>query len=150
MKKMSIVGLISGAVLGLVLAGAMLLAGGVLMSEDATAASPSGSTEEIQGSWVLTSWSDPSKLPDVPITMNVEDGLVNGISACNNYSGPLTLNGDSWETGLMAMTMMYCMDTAEAETTYLALLDSATSWVHEGESLVLSANGSEVLRFNKA
>ena len=148
MKKLSIAGVIAGVAVAGLLAGAMILYSG-LTGRDATASGPNGSGTPL-GSWVLTSWSDPAKLPGVAITMNVEATLVNGVSACNNYSGPVTVEGEKFTTGLMATTMMFCADTAEAETTYLELLATVTTWARDGDSLVLSRDGIEILRFDRA
>ncbi|MDR0488315.1 MAG: META domain-containing protein [Propionibacteriaceae bacterium] len=150
-RKLSVVSLVVGIATGISLAGAMYLAGGAMTNRDNTASGPvDKGSEKIQGSWALVSWSDAAEIPEVPITLIIESPLVFGVSACNNYSGPITIKGDSWKVGELATTMMYCMDTAEAETTYLALFNSVDTWFLDGGSLVLTSNGVEVLRFDKA
>ena len=142
MKRLPIAGLVAGVAAACLIAGVMILTGAARAEGDA----PDGATLT-QGSWVLTSWSDSSDLPEADITLNLEDGHIYGVSACNNYNGPVTIEGNSFQAGLMATTMMFCEDSADAETTYLALLASVTEWNMDGDSLVLSADGAEILRF---
>jgi len=151
MKKLSVVGVLAGMVV------AGLLALSMFLSKDAIAEGPakSGAPDVtlINGSWILASWSDPADLPDADISLNVETGeeglRVYGISACNNYMGPITVEGASFSAGLMALTQMLCADSADAEMTYLELLAKADSWAMDGDCLVLSADDTEVLRFDR-
>ena len=105
------------------------------------------------GSWVLTSWSDPSAVPTDPnsITLTIADGRVSGKSACNQYNGPVKIDGKGFSAGDMATTMMACFDDlASAENTYLRLLADVDAWSIDGGELVLSTNGVETLRYKAA
>ncbi|MCL1922993.1 MAG: META domain-containing protein [Propionibacteriaceae bacterium] len=148
MKKAPIVAVAAIVVLALFGSGLMLL---TAKTPDDTTPSPEGSpqVDAPYGSWILKSWSSQVELPADKITMNVESGKVSGVSACNNYNGPIEIDQESFSTGLFAQTMMFCEDVDEAERTYLELLDSVTSWTVDGE-LILSSEGTEVLRFSRA
>jgi heat shock protein HslJ len=100
--------------------------------------------------WTLVSWTHAADLPVVPITMQFEDGSLHGSSGCNNYFGPVTLDDTGFTTGPMATTMMYCPDTAEAEDTYLGLLETVDGWNMDGDHLVLTTGAAETLRFAAA
>ena len=147
MRKLSILGLAAGV------ASALLLVGGMFVTKYASADTPSSTTssaDQINGSWVLVKWSDAGEVPEGLITMNIEGSSVNGESACNNYFGPITIDGSKFEAKDMAMTLMFCMDTADAETTYHKLLTSVEAWSMDGDALVLADSSGEVLRFERA
>ncbi|MCL1907220.1 MAG: META domain-containing protein [Propionibacteriaceae bacterium] len=141
-------GLVPGILAGVIAAVALVVAM-TMMSEKNEEVIGCCASEIPLGSFVLTSWSDPAELPSAQITLTIEEDQVSGVSACNNYHGPAEIAADSFSTGLMAQTMMFCEDTDEAERTYLALLDSVTTWQMDGD-LVLYAGTTEVLRFARA
>jgi len=146
MRKLGIAAVIAGLLVGAILAGLMLVTGKAeaqVVGED-TVADPAVLKDT---NWTLTAWSDAAPLPGVPITLKIGDGQVSGVSACNNYFGPVTLTGASFEVSPLATTMMLCMDTQAAEQTYLTLIQSVTAWERTGDVLVLSAGTDEVLRF---
>jgi len=145
MKKAPMIGLVAGVLT------AALLAGAVLVTRATAAGEPAAPARPAEGSsWVLKSWSDPAQVPDTPITLEIADGMVRGNSACNTYTGPVTSGDGTFKAGPVASTMMYCLDTADAETIYLGLLQSADSWAMDGDEFVLSVGGHEALRFTPA
>jgi len=118
------------------------------MAEPEGDASTPAAVADIQGEWTLVSWSDPAALPDMPITLLVEDARVSGKSACNNYSGPLEATDSTFSVGLLATTMMLCSDDLNtAETTYQALLTAVNGWQLNDGALSLTTDGIEHLRF---
>jgi putative lipoprotein len=100
--------------------------------------------------WTLVSWSDPAVLPSAPITLEVADGSLSGSGGCNTYGGPVTVTDSDFLPGNLFTTLMYCLDTSEAEATYLGLLNSVTGWHLDNDQLVLTAQGAETLRFAAA
>jgi heat shock protein HslJ len=97
--------------------------------------------------WILVSGVD-APATAVP-TLTLEDGTAGGFSGCNSYQGPYELDGDTISLGPMAATLMGCPEPeANAEAAYFAALDGVDAWAIEGGELVLSAGGSESLRFS--
>jgi len=137
------------AAIGVVLA--LLVAGCAAPLNEVKPTGPGGASPG--GSWVLTSWNDPSAVPGEPnsITLTIADGRVSGKAACNQYSGPVKIDGKGFSAGDMATTLMACFDDlAAAENTYLSLLAGVDSWSIDGGELVLSTNGVETLRYKAA
>lgn len=143
MKRVMVIAVLAGAVAGCLLAGLMVLAPSAATLDDGewTAA-----TLE-DGEWTLVSWSDDAELPEQAITFALSDGQVSGSTSCNNYFGPVTIDGQKIAIGDMVTTRMFCFDTAEAESTYLDLLSTVTTWSQDGAALVLLGDGEQVLRF---
>jgi heat shock protein HslJ len=143
MRKSLIVGVGAGLLVAVAIAAAMMV------SKGENEAHCCGTPELPIGSWVLTSWSDSADLPSEKITLTIDKDQVSGVSACNNYHGPVLLDDKRFSTGLMAQTMMFCADTAEAETMYLRLLDSVNTWKLD-DDLILYSGHMETLRFTRA
>jgi len=135
---------------------AMLVAGCAVPLNEVKPAGPGGAggAGSPAGSWALTSWSDASAVPNDPnsITLVIADGRVSGKSACNQYMGPVTIDGNGFTVGDLASTMMACLDDtlASAESTYLHLLAEVDGWSVDGGELVLSSGGTETLRYKAA
>jgi len=137
----------------LLIAALISLVTAALVACGVTAAAPNQSAttpDALKGSWTLVWWSDSAALPDAPITMDIEDGRISGNSACNNYTGPLEANDSTFRTGLLAGTLMACIDDrGQAEDTYRLLLAAATGWSIEDSQLSLTTDGVAHLRFAK-
>jgi len=72
---------------------------------------------------------------NVPITATFDNqGNVYGNGGCNDYNGGYTLNGETNEfgndiqIGPLISTLMYCESTSSTESTYLQILNGATSY----------------------
>lgn len=70
-----------------------------------------------------------------PITITFTNmGTVSGSGGCNNYQGGYTLTGESGpfgkqiNIGPLASTQMFCADTSNLETTYLQILQAASAY----------------------
>ena len=70
-----------------------------------------------------------------PITISFTNlGTVSGSGGCNNYNGGYTLTGASGpfgkqiNIGPLASTQMFCADTSNLETTYLQILQAASAY----------------------
>jgi heat shock protein HslJ len=127
--------------------GAAALAGcGDDGDEGSSGADPFGST-----TWVLEAGTvDGDALAlvaDAPVTLTVDEGTLAGTSACNRYSGPLTVDGDSVELGPgLAVTEMACLDpgVTELEAAYLAAIVRVDTVDREDDRLVLTGEGVEL------
>lgn len=78
-----------------------------------------------------------------PITITFTNlGTLSGSGGCNNYQGGYTLTGTSGPfgnqitIGPIASTQMYCTDTSSLETTYLQILQSATAYNIDNNSVL--------------
>ena len=142
MKKFAVFGVVAGAIVAGFLAG--------LMAVSSNAQTPAPAPALIEGRmWTLTSWSDPATIPAAGITLMIRDGQVSGSDSCNRYFGPVELGDLNFSAGDMATTMMACLDdgVAQAEQSYLGLLREANQWTLDGQDLVLSRDGAQLLRF---
>lgn len=110
---------------------------------DASSTEPLG----LSGSWVLTSGrttdGDLAPVEGADVTLDVaEDGTVSGVSACNRYTGQVTVEGAAVTFGPLASTRMACLgDLMVLETAYLAALDRVTTGAREGDVLTLRGDG---------
>jgi heat shock protein HslJ len=104
-----------------------------------------------------TSWSLQEgasvTIPDgVTMTIEFQDERASGKGGCNRFTGAYVQDGDSLSIGPLAGTRMACADEVmEAESAYLAALESARAWSGTVAELVLSdGTGAELLRFEPA
>jgi heat shock protein HslJ len=81
------------------------------------------------------------------------DGTLSGNSGCNTYSGAYKLNGAQITVGPLASTKKFCNDPAgvmDQESQYLAALQSAASYLVEGNTLELrTQEGALAAQFTK-
>ncbi len=85
-----------------------------------------------------------------PATLDFLKGQASGISFCNNFSAPYTLDGTALTFGGMMSTLMLCPD-AGPETEYLAALRAVASAAIEDGQLVLSnSDGAALLVYAPA
>jgi|GEM_PF-1443290 len=151
MKKLPIISIVAGTAAALLLAGAMVATG--IASADPTSTNHSVDTVITDSTWTLVSWNDPSQVPVDTITLEIVDSPdyaakdLRGNSGCNSYWGPADVSETGFAVRDLAMTMMYCFDTMDAEDTYITLLQTVTSWNIDNGFLVLYDGTTEVLRF---
>jgi heat shock protein HslJ len=64
---------------------------------------------------------------------------VSGNAGCNQYNGPVVVEGDSITIGPLASTKMACADQAAAdqEAAFLAALEAATTFEVRNQTLEL-------------
>ena len=105
-------------------------------------------------SWKLTAWTEPAPIPaSVTITAEFTDGRVAGTSGVNRYNGSVESGADgSFAIDHPVSTMMAGPEDAmKAEATYLRLLEGASSYAIDGDTLVLNdADGQPSLTFSRA
>lgn len=105
-------------------------------------------------SWKLTAWAEPDPIPaSVTITAEFTDGRVAGTSGVNRYNGSVESSADgSFAIDRPISTMMAGPEEAmKAEATYLRLIEAATSYAIDGDTLVLNdADGQPSLTFTRA
>jgi heat shock protein HslJ len=82
-----------------------------------------------------------------------EDGTISGESGCNSFSGSYEVTGNQITIGPLATTRMACNEPVgvmEQETQYLAALQSASSYLIEGNVLELrTKDGALAANFNE-
>ncbi len=91
-------------------------------------------------------------LPDTTITAFFDaDGGVGGNDGCNTYSGPYTVDGNALSVGPLTFGRVSCgEDIDQQEKTYLAALQSATTFEISGNQLIIrDGAGQEVLRYTR-
>jgi heat shock protein HslJ len=80
-------------------------------------------------------------------------GQVGGLAGCNQYFGPVSLDGEAVSFGNLAATRMMCPEAQmEQEQRFLEALSAARrlTLTQEGQVLLIFADGSEpVLRFSR-
>ena len=83
--------------------------------------------------------SDPTLVFD-------DESVVTGTTGCNNFFGEYATDGESIEFSQLAMTEIFCEDTADQEVWMLAALEGATTYRTDSQSLELfDAEGSRLL-----
>jgi putative lipoprotein len=103
-------------------------------------AAPPVTDPQLTGTWTLGEMGTQGgqgviNVFPAPITITFTNmGTVSGSGGCNNYNGGYTLTGASGpfgkqiSIGPLASTQMFCADTSNLETTYLQILQDATSY----------------------
>lgn len=130
-----------------------VLSAAALLTALAACSSGGGTADtvvDLTGSWTLTSGTTPdgeiALVADAPVTMDVTASTdVAGSSACNRYTGQVTVDGSSVSFGPLASTRMACpADIMAVEDAYLAALGAVDSATRDGDTLVLSGSGVEL------
>lgn len=109
---------------------------------------------DIIGDWVMNGASiggESMVIPDNAVISLTADAVnIGGTSACNQYGGSYTINGNSIEIADVFSTMMACEEPLMAtETAYLAALEQVDTVTMDGGELVLTGADVE-LRFSAA
>ncbi len=97
--------------------------------------------------WILTSLEGQLLIVEAPITAAFTDeGQVAGTAGCNTYSGSYEVDGDAIMFGLMATTLMACIQpVTEQEASYLAVLDRTQTFAVDNGILTLYGAGGQEL-----
>jgi len=101
--------------------------------------------------WVLSEW--PGKLlpATAQATLNINGGnKIGGKSFCNSYGGNASFNGNAIQFSQLFSTKMYCNEVADAETKFIADLETVNSGKVDGGKLWLMKDGKVVMVFSKA
>lgn len=112
---------------------------------------------KLDGTWELNYISDisvafdslyPNKKPI--ITFDISNNLTSGNTSCNNFNGPLKLDGNRISfTDQMAMTRMMCPDM-KGENVFIEKLKKVNSWsVTDNNTLNLIMGDIAIMRFVK-
>lgn len=101
--------------------------------------------------WLLQSYGPTDALQSVPpeaqVTLTFTDeGQVNGLAACNRYSGPVTVTDEAIAFGALAQTEMACAEPLMAlERAYLDALARVVRFELTGNQLTLHSNGGVLI-----
>ncbi|MFH0966562.1 MAG: META domain-containing protein [Methanobacteriota archaeon] len=107
----------------------------------------------LSGTWYLKLMSEQNGTAQVQM-INPEttviferEANISGYSGCNNYMGQYTLTGKTGTNGKgisiapLVSTKKYCADSSATETTYLQIVQAATSYlVNENQELSIMDN----------
>lgn len=97
-----------------------------------------------------TKWTlaDPVK-GKVP-TLNIESSRITGNGGCNSYFGELALDptAGNFSAKNMGSTKMAC-DNMEVESNFFSMLNEATKYVVNGNTLELYKGNLLLMKFNK-
>lgn len=120
------------------------------------------SDSSLSGTWYLKLMSEQNGTAQVQMinpetTLIFEsDANISGFSGCNNYMGQYTLtgksdaNGNGIAIGPLTSTLMYCTEGSETETTYLQILQGATSYqVNADQELSITDNLNNALVYQR-
>lgn len=109
-----------------------------------------GSSAELEGtSWKLVEIAgQPVVTGSTPTLSFDEQGQAGGNGSCNSFGGEYQAGNGKLTFGPLMSTLMYCENTMEQETAYLAALQEAAGYeIKDGTLLILDANGQVVLIF---
>ena len=95
-------------------------------------------------------------IPNVQITLTFNnDGTLTGFGGCNNYNANYKLTGDTTEFGKtitigpIASTKMYCAETSDQESKYLANLQATKTYSIPNNTMILRASNLNQLSYIK-
>jgi heat shock protein HslJ len=91
----------------------------------------------------------PNKKPT--LVVNTAEKRISGNSSCNNYNGPLVVDGHNISfKGPIASTKMACLNGGNGEAVYFKTLETVTSYDVVGDTtLNLIMGDIAVMRFKK-
>lgn len=80
------------------------------------------------------------------ITLEIREGKIRGVAACNSYGGPARITESSFETSNLAVTEMGCSGRVQhSQDTYLAALVNVESISRRGGTLTLIGPNAELI-----
>jgi heat shock protein HslJ len=95
-------------------------------------------------------------IPNVQITITFNnDGTFTGFGGCNNYNGNYKLTGNTTEFGKtitigpIASTKMFCADTSDLESSYLANLQNAKTYSIPNNTMIIRTSTLNQLSYIK-
>lgn len=105
-----------------------------------------GTTWTLSG--IVANEAVASPLAETTVTVTFTDQALSG-KACNTFRGPVKVDGENLNVGPLMSTRMACPSEAEGkqESTVLAVLDDATGYTIEGDTLTLTAPDEKSLIF---
>lgn len=115
----------------------------------------------LYGTWYLKLMSEQNGTAQVQmmnpqITVLFDEQNISGYSGCNNYYGQYTLtsvvlsNGKGISIQPLTSTMMFCADSANTETTYMQILQGASSYlVNTNQELSIMDESGNVLVYQR-
>lgn len=111
---------------------------------------PSGPPVHAKGVWDLRSGSSPSGPIEIPpeadFRMEVGEDGIRGTTGCNEYGAAVSIEGDSFEAGGVAVTEVGCSAAfAEAEERFVEALEAADTIARDGETLTLTGPDAELV-----
>ncbi len=100
--------------------------------------------------WLVTGYNNGkeavvSVVADTEITMRFAEGKLSGVSGCNNYNAPYTLEGSNLTIGPAASTRKMCPGEGvmEQEQQFLAALTTVATWEIAADQVTLrTADGA--------
>jgi heat shock protein HslJ len=112
------------------------------------------------GTWNLKAMNIRSgtalTVPNSQISINFYDqSTLSGFSGCNNYNAPYSLpgtvlySGQGITIGTIISTQKYCAGSSDTESTYLSILQKATSYVVNGDTLTITDNLANQLVYKR-
>lgn len=141
--------------LALALAAALCVAcsGGSGTPEGDGDASPSGPAVpnvDADGVWTLRSGRSRSGeiavAPGTRITMEIAGDAVRGSAGCNSYGGAVSIEGDAFEAGGLALTEIGCPpEVAEPEERFVEGMGDADTIARDGRTLTLTGPDTELV-----
>ena len=111
----------------------------------------SGSTLQVEDqTWELVSYAGNTPLPGTTITVEFDEGHIQGSGGCNSFFGTYQINGSSLEVNQLAWTEMACLDPEGVmvqEQRVLGMLGKAEKVHRDGVRLVITTAGDRELVF---
>ena len=108
-------------------------------------------------SWVVESavieGEQTGTIDGTMITADFAAGEVRGFGGCNNYFGGYTTDGTSFDVRELASTEAFCDEprgVSDQEFVYLSFLQTADGFRIDGDRLVLTLDGEDLLLFRKS
>jgi heat shock protein HslJ len=116
----------------------------------ACGSSPTGAALDLDGAWVLREGSHDGRpvpiVADARITIAIDGSEIGGTAACNLYGGTIEQDGSQITIGALTTTEMACAEPVmESEAAYLGALTGVTTATRDGDNLVLSGPGVELV-----
>jgi heat shock protein HslJ len=101
-------------------------------------------------SWILVTPNSQSVIPDKLVTLNFENGKINGTDGCNRYGASYAMNGFRFTANKdVISTSMACPEPImQQAAAYITALTQAATYKSDGQQLtLLDATGKTLVTF---
>lgn len=102
----------------------------------------SDATPKLDGSWSAIEVKGASV---TGLTLDIDGQKVSGNAGCNRFNGPIQVDGSTVKFGPLATTRIFCDGKMEAESMYLAALQSAARYEFSADTLSLFGGDDTVV-----
>ena len=120
---------------------------------------PYGAIQQFSGTWIVTVMGTQGGTyafsPAADISLEIDNGHMEGYDGCNNYQSPYALTGTSSrfgsgiDIGPVSNSGIFCRGLADQDSTYLALLAATNAFAGDDTHLTFTTGTGDSIVFHR-